>query len=1484
MLPFNSLNLFEDCFCLLSFEDTKKSLPRSFLPSLVPSFTGRQNECQEIIGYVTSESARIVSIWGSPGFGKTSVAIAVGHKLQSQGLPVCFLSLRSLQSVADLKSKFLRAFRQFTTNHQSSALDPEDEFYQLVSEISEGLVVVLDNADDLLESGLPNVKTDVVRLLEEILWQNEKLTLIVTTRESFEFMNLHFQGHKSLRVGPLDGASSKALVHELLPTACTSDCNRVTQICGHVPLAIKLLCSLISDDTSQTSQFLDDFMGTDTESIAEMLDNPDYPADHRLQVLFDSSFQRLSAQERKALVSLCILPENFGTEVAAAVLGNTRILETKKILRRLWRKSLIESNSKSGSYSMHKLVQSFAREKGKHQMSEILHNSKRRFFKFHVSRFKELNEEFLTGHSMSAFIAYYENDQSLLQSLEEGCLDPEIADDVFEILVEAELFLGTLYFLEGEKFSNVYNSAIKAASQLEKTELYARRLLVSQAFEEVSNSEGGSLMHLLPLPLNEDRGKSLCYSGICQLVSGNIESGIHCLEESSLLLNDSPEQTVLKLVIFHILVVYYNFQNNLSSSSDFYNKALQICNAVGDTQLLLVSPMEDQSNKTDNEKKHQEDTKIVQNQPLKLLIIYLLCQASKYFCDTETQYCQYWQYCGDFLRQTLREIETKVQISFGLFNFYRKVLYILATFNQVGDQVRLYEERVAYHETALKKNSEMSGQRHREALAKCYYDLGMLHYSKNNYQESLQAHQRGLDLTLTLFGEEHASTADCYHELGTAQHALGDYTSALQSKQHALDVRRKLFGEKHVSTAYSYHILGITQLELGHFNLALRSHNRALNIRRTLFEEQHASTADSYQAIAVTQFKLCDLSSALQSLQRSLDIFRKLYGEEHSRTAASYYLLGVTQHELCDFHSALQSKQRALDVRRKLFGEEHANTAYSHHAIGVTQHRLGDYTSALQSHKQALDVRRKLFGEEHADTANSYHEIGVAQDELGDYPSALQSHKQALDVRRKLFGEEHANTADSYHLLGVTQYELGDYTSALQSHKHAFDVRRKLFGEKHTSIADSYHEIGVTQHELGDYTSALQSKQQALDVRRKLFGEEHANTADCYYSLGVTQHQLGDYNSALHSYQHALDVRRNLFGEEHEKTADSYRSLGVTQHELGDYPSALQSKQQALDVRRKLFGEEHGNTADCYHSLGVTQHELGDYTSALQSHQRALDVRRKLLGEEHGKTANSDHSLGVTQFQVGDFNSALQSHQRALDVRRKLLGEEHTDTAESYHEIGITQYQVGDFNSALQSHQRALDVRRKLLGEEHADTADSYHEIGVTQLNLGDYNSALQSFQHASDVRRKLFGKEHRKTANIDHSLGITQLNLGDYTSALQSHQRALDVRRKLFGEEHADTANSYHSLGMTQLNLGDYNSALQSFQHALDVRRKLFGEEHVDTANSYHSLGIIQLNLGDYNSALQSFQHASDVRRKLFGEEHTDTVHSYLEHYSGQI
>ena len=1112
---------------------TNAFLPRYCLPPVVPNFIGRQSECEEITGHVTAQSSRMVSIWGSPGFGKTSVAIAVGHSLQSQGLPVCWITLRGLQSKAGLVSKLLSFVRQAVSHHQLSSqrLSLDDELCQLFSEISDHFVIILDNADDLLESGFPNVKEEVIGLLEEILRRNEKIKFIVTTRESLEFMKLHFQCHHGVRIRPLDETSSQSLVNELLPNASNSDVRQIIHICGHVPLAIKLLCSSISDEDSiQPSQFLRDVIESSTEGIFEMLDNPDYPTSHRLKFLFNSSFHRLSTQEKEALVSLCILPENFDVNIAAAVLNKKGIL-CNKILQSLRRKSLLDSSSKPRLFTMHKLLQSFAREKGEHEMKETVDNSKGRFYAYYVSCFKELNEQFLKGHSMSAFVAFYEEKESFIESLIESCSDSRTADDVFDVLVEAELFLDSVFWCssEGAIFDKIYDSALKGAS-VHRKNMYHARLIASRAFGLLTWGAKGMTMQFLskvneiqeetsPVP-TDVKGKYLCYFGIYQLVIGKTEGGVQCLQEALSLLNNNPEQTILRLIVFQILALYYQSQNNPLTSSQFYSKALQECRTAGDTNLLVIPATEMRT--------MQVYGKItLLNKPLELQVTYHVKEASEHFRHSDTD-----KFLWNALLTTIKEVEIALPNGTpGLFYFHQNAVGMLCLFNTEN----LAEER---------------------------------------------ERRRNLEECKRRFGEEHSSTAESYYTLGITQNELGDFKSSLESHQRALDIRRKLFGEDHSSTADSYHSLGITQYKLGDFKSALEFKQRALDIRCKLFGEEHSSTADSYHSLGITQHKLGDFNSALESHQRALGIRRKLFGEEHSSTADSYYTLAVTQHKLGDFNSALESHQRALGIRRKLFGEEHSSTADSYYTLAVTQHKLGDLNSALESDQRALDIRCKLFGEEHSSTADSYHLLGVTQHKLGDFNSALESHQRALDIRCKLFGEEHSSTADSYHLLGVTQHKLGDFNSALESDQRALDIRCKLFGEEHSSTADSYHSLGVTHYDLGDFSSAVQFHQRALDIRSRLFGAEHPSTGDSYFELGVSAYELGDFTLALHYAQCALNIRVKTCGEEHASTADSYESLGSIQFAMGDATLAFQNTQTSRNIRQTLLKKEHSSTGE----------------------------------------------------------------------------------------------------------------------------------------------------------------------------------------------------------------------------------------------------------------------------------------------------------------
>ena len=620
-----------DCYSLLfTSKGVRPSPLETFLPKMVPYFTGRRSECDEIMGHLTSDTTQLVTIWGSPGFGKTSVAIAVGHDLRNKGMPVCWLSLRGLRSKAALTSKILGCIRPSVINEQPSflRLSLDDQICQLLNAISERSFFILDNADDLLESGDPEVKEDVLQLIEEILRRNEKLTIVVTTRESLEFMNVHFQGHKSVRIRTLEEAHAQTLVQELLSNVSSLDCRRITQICGFVPLAIKLLCCSISEHKAQPSQFLDEFIQhSASASIIEMLDNADHPPNHRLQFLVSSSFQRLNAQEREALVSLSILPDNFGSEVAAAVLGKNTF-QTKKILQSFRRKSLLDLGLQEEFFTMHKLIQTFAREKGLNEMKDTVLKSKHHLHSFYVSLFEKLNRKYLTGHSMEAFLAFYKDEQSIVQSLLESLSDPVTARAVFEVLAEGELFLDNLYFLEGSTFLKIYDSAIEAAKRLEANESCSQ-LLVSKAFGEACWGPKGSTTQLLcraketaessALPLvskSEPEGKRLCYLGINYLASSKTEEGVQYLKEALQLMRGSPDLAVLRLVVLQILSHFSQIQNHMLDLNQLLYTAKKECKAVGDTDLLLISSWKSKERKTEREE-NQKDSSILSNHPLR---------------------------------------------------------------------------------------------------------------------------------------------------------------------------------------------------------------------------------------------------------------------------------------------------------------------------------------------------------------------------------------------------------------------------------------------------------------------------------------------------------------------------------------------------------------------------------------------------------------------------------------------------------------------------------------------------------------------------------------------------------------------------------------------------------------------------------------------------------------------------------------------------
>ena len=359
--------------------------PYSGIPDKIPHFIGRQEESQDILDHLTAGDTRLVDVWGPPGFGKTSVAINVAHHLRAMEIPVYLISLRGMKSKGEFLSKLLSKFA--VTKLKSHHISTTDWLIHCLQQLQNRYVLILDNADDLMESGDAKLKEELLRLTEEILNQCSHIKLLFTTRESLDYLSYKLPIHHE-RVGALDEVSSVNLVQSLLPDISGDDCSSIIEICGQVPLAMRLMCNIMRDGNASLDELVEELKRL---PLVEVLDNASFSDDARPKRMIDKSFQRLTDREKRAFVSLAAFPGCFGITDATTVLHLKTDRPTKKILRSLKRKSLIESlvEDTETTFRVHPLLRSFVDEKKRSdkEIGAIFRSAKSRFYYLKIKRF-----------------------------------------------------------------------------------------------------------------------------------------------------------------------------------------------------------------------------------------------------------------------------------------------------------------------------------------------------------------------------------------------------------------------------------------------------------------------------------------------------------------------------------------------------------------------------------------------------------------------------------------------------------------------------------------------------------------------------------------------------------------------------------------------------------------------------------------------------------------------------------------------------------------------------------------------------------------------------------------------------------------------------------------------------------------------------------------------------------------------------------------
>ena len=316
------------------------------LPDHVSHFSGREKEISDIVHWLDPQNTdvRIVSIVGPPGFGKSSLAIQVGHEMIDQGVVVNYVNLDEL-TVEDLPEKIVANAGITTRNGSFERLQK-----WLRTEMNSPVLLILDNCDDVLY----REKNKLLNFLKSLrgFATMKMIKILLTTKNNINLVD-DFEG---LPLGEISfEASCKLLCGVTKREVEEQSCEAITQQTGHVPLALKVVGAILRTRTRNISEVVEKLENQFLETL-----NP-LDMDQKVNASLIVSYSYLSEQQKKLGQHLSHFPGSFGGKDACSILNYTVDYDCQLVnaeIITLEQTSLLQSLHR-GRYQFHKIIKVF---------------------------------------------------------------------------------------------------------------------------------------------------------------------------------------------------------------------------------------------------------------------------------------------------------------------------------------------------------------------------------------------------------------------------------------------------------------------------------------------------------------------------------------------------------------------------------------------------------------------------------------------------------------------------------------------------------------------------------------------------------------------------------------------------------------------------------------------------------------------------------------------------------------------------------------------------------------------------------------------------------------------------------------------------------------------------------------------------------------------------------------------------------------------
>ena len=311
---------------------------RNDLPGDIADFAGRTEDLDEILAAVPSGCVAITAIDGMAGIGKTTIAVRAAHRLASRFPDAqLFVDLHSYTAGVDPRTPsdaLLALLTALGVPAQSIPDDLDARAARWRAEMAHRkALVVLDNAGSAAQ----------VRPL----LPGTGLVLVTSRRRLVDLDAAH-----TISLDVLSEEDSLKLLTSITRRN-DEDCREVVRLCGHLPLAVRIVGARWRTRPAWTAK---DLVHRLTEQRLTELT----AGERSVAGAFALSYQQLTAEQQRLFRLLGLhTGEDWDAHLAAAVIGTTRA-EAERLLDELLDAHLVQQKE-NGRYRFHDLLADHAK-------------------------------------------------------------------------------------------------------------------------------------------------------------------------------------------------------------------------------------------------------------------------------------------------------------------------------------------------------------------------------------------------------------------------------------------------------------------------------------------------------------------------------------------------------------------------------------------------------------------------------------------------------------------------------------------------------------------------------------------------------------------------------------------------------------------------------------------------------------------------------------------------------------------------------------------------------------------------------------------------------------------------------------------------------------------------------------------------------------------------------------------------------------------